>query len=414
MPDQSLAKRNIAVLTVAQSLGGAGAPVVVSLGGLVGQSLSPTPALITLPVSLFSLGLAIGVVPAAMLMRALGRRGAYRIGAMLGVVGGLVAAFGISIGSFLVFCLGTMGAGLYASFVQSYRFAATDQAEGDLRGKAISSVMIGGLIAAFIGPQLVILTREAVPGAPFMGSFLSQAAMALLAIPVLSLLRVPPPQERLDGAAGGRGTLALLKSPDYALALAAGVVSYGLMSFVMTAAPVAMVNHGHGVDQATLGIQWHVLAMFAPSFVTGRLIARYGKERLTASGLAMIGIGAIVALSGMAVWQFWVSLVLLGVGWNFGFLGATAMLLDTHTENERAVAQGTNDFFVFSTVAAASFLSGGILQSAGWTMVNLVVFPAIALVLVPLVWKSRTRTGADAQVPDAAEINLTPRPEPNQ
>lgn len=387
MTDQSIAKRNIVVLTFAQALGASSSPVIVSLGGLVGQNLSPNPALATLPVSMFGLGLAIAVLPGAMLMNRIGRRNAYLFGTVLGGSGGLVAAAGIWMSSFLVFCLGTLLAGFYAAFVQSYRFAATDHATGELRAKAISWVMVGGLAAAIIGPQLVVWTQAAIPSAPFAGSFLSQTALALLAFPVLLLLFAPRPPAMTERAKrGGRNALQLLATPRYALAVAAGVVSYGLMTFVMTAAPMAMVGHGHSIDHAALGIQWHVLAMFAPSFFTGHLIARMGKEKVTAIGLLLIGLGSIIALVGLDVANFWGSLILLGVGWNFGFLGATAMLLDTYRPEERGVAQGTNDLLVFGVVAIGSFSSGGLLQASGWQAVNWMVFPAIALVLVPLVW----------------------------
>jgi MFS family permease len=212
---------------------------------------------------------------------------------------------------------------------------------------------------------------------------------------VLLLLRNP---DKADEAqvqqSTGRPLLKILRTPRYMLAVAAGVVSYGLMTFVMTAAPVAMVHMGHSVDHAALGIQWHVLAMYAPSFVTGPLMARFGKERITAIGLGIIGVSARVALSGLDVGHFWVSLTLLGIGWNFGFLGATAMVTDCHTPEERSKVQGTNDFIVFGTVAIASFSSGALLNSSGWSALNWFVLPAVALILVPLIW--RIRRGVEA------------------
>lgn len=400
MPADALARRNILVLALAQALGAASPPIIISLGGLVGQQLAADPALVTLPVSLFNLGLALGTLPAAFLMRRLGRRNAYLLGAALGLLGGLLAAGGLTAGSFLVFCLGTLGAGFYAAYVQSYRFAAADGVSGEFKAKAISWVMIGGLAAAVIGPQLVIWTRDALPGARFAGSFLSQSLLAALAMVVLFQLRALKPAAGPAAPAGsGRPLRELLLMPRFLLAVAAGVVSYGLMTFVMTAAPVAMVGHGHSIDQAALGIQWHVLAMFAPSFVTGHLIARFGKERITAVGLVLIAASAASALGGLGVGHFWLSLILLGAGWNFGFIGATAMLTDCHTAAERSKAQGANDFLVFGVVAAASFFSGTLLHASGWQMVNWLVFPAVALVLVPLLWRLR----AVAQLGGAVE-----------
>lgn len=377
-----LGRRNVRVLMAAQALGGASPSIVVSLGGLVGQMLAPSAALVTLPISLFNLGLALGTLPAALVMRRFGRRSGYLLGAMFGAVAGLLAAGGIMTGLFWLFCIGTMVAGFYAAYVQSYRFAAADAVPHDMRGIAISRVMIGGLAAAVIGPQLVIWTRDMLPGLPFAGSFLSQAAVALMALPILAMLRTPPVTVLRQG--GGRPLSVILRSPRFLLALAAGIVSYGLMTFIMTAAPIAMVDCGHSVGEAALGIQWHVLAMFGPSFFTGRLIARFGKEVVTAAGLALIAAAAVVALGGLDLTAFWLSLVLLGVGWNFGFIGATAMITDCHTPQERAKVQGANDFLMFGAVAAASFLSGTLLTAAGWQTINLFVFPAVAIILVPL------------------------------
>mgnify|MGYP006204568921 CR=1 FL=1 len=278
MTDQSITRRNIGVLTAAQALGGASAPIVMSLGGLVGQQLAKNSAWITLPVSLFGLGLAIGTLPAAFIMRHHGRRNGYVVGVGFGVASGLIAALGIMLASFWIFCAGTFLAGFYGAYVQSYRFAAADTAEDALKAKAISWVMVGGLAGAIIGPQLVIFTRDAVAGTPYVGSFLSQALLPLIALPILLMLRTPSQTQAEAVADSGRTVLQLLAMPRYLLAVAAGVVSYGVMAFVMTAAPVAMVNHGHSVDNAALGIQWHLLAMFGPSFFTGRLIARFGSD----------------------------------------------------------------------------------------------------------------------------------------
>jgi MFS family permease len=241
---------------------------------------------------------------------------------------------------------------------------------------------------------VVIWTRDAIPAAPFAGSFLGLAALALAALPVLMMLRAPPaPTADAPPPAAGRPLGEIMRQPRFLLAVGAGVVSYGLMSFVMTATPIAMVGCGHTVGEAALGIQWHVLAMFGPSFVTGRLIARFGKERVTAVGLLLIAASGAVALSGLSLAHFWIALILLGVGWNFGFIGATAMVTDCHTAEERTRVQGANDFLVFGTTATASFSAGGLLSTAGWEMINWLVFPAVAVVLVPLLWTA-ARDGA--------------------
>lgn len=341
-PAATDARRNVGLLMAAQSLGGAAPPIIISLGGIVGQMLASNPSLATLPVSLYNLGLALSTIPAALLMRRLGRRAAYALGALLGSVSGLIAALGVLWGSFETFCVGTAMAGFYGACVQSYRFAASDAVPPPQRATVISRIMIGGLIAAVIGPQVVIWTRDAWPMAPFAGSFLGQAGLALLALPLLLMLRMPPPQaSAVVGAA--RPLAVIARSPGFVVAVTAGIVSYGLMAFIMTAAPMAMVGCGHTVGEAALGIQWHVLAMFAPSFFTGHLIARFGKTAITACGLVLIGTSGLLALAGLELLHFWGSLILLGVGWNFGFIGATALVTDCYRARARQGA-GTQRF----------------------------------------------------------------------
>ncbi|TMS59044.1 MFS transporter [Imbroritus primus] len=389
------AQRNVWLLVASQSLGGAAPPIIISLGGIVGQMLASDPSLSTLPVSLYNLGLALSTIPAAVLMRRLGRRAAYVLGALLGSVSGLIATYGVVQGDFATFCVGAAMAGFYGACVQSYRFAATDAVEPSQRAKAISRIMVGGLVAAVIGPQVVIWTRDAWPMAPFAGSFLGQAGLALLALPLLWMLRAPPPQAAVaEGTARPVGTIA--RSPGFVVAVTAGIVSYGLMAFIMTAAPMAMVGCGHTVGEAALGIQWHVLAMFAPSFFTGHLIARFGKIAITALGLVLIAASGLLALAGLELLHFWGSLILLGVGWNFGFIGATAMVTDTYTPAERAKVQALNDFLVFGTVAVASFGSGRLLNTSGWETINTLMLPLIAVVLVMLGWLTLHRRRATA------------------
>ena len=377
------------LLVAAQSLGGASPPIIISLGGLVGQQLSTNPTASTLPVSIYQLGLALSTLPAAWIMNRMGRRAAYVLGAILGVISGVVAAQGIAHGNFITFCIGTALAGFYAACVQSYRFAATDMVPSEEQAKAISRVMIGGLIAAIIGPQVVIWTRDALPATPFAGSFYSQAVLALLALPLLMGLRLPPPQAQSAATGDARRLGEIARTPQFIVACAAGVVSYGLMAFLMTAAPMAMVGCGHSVGEAAMGIQWHVLAMFVPSFFTGKLIARFGKRPITALGLIMIGAAGALALMGLDIFHFWGSLILLGVGWNFGFIGATALLTECYRPSERAKVQALNDFLVFGTVAVASFGSGQLLHSAGWNGINIGMLPLVAIVLILLGLQAR-------------------------
>lgn len=379
-------QRNVRLLIAAQALGGAAPPIIISLGGIVGQTLSSNPSLATLPVSLYNLGLALSTIPAAMLMRRLGRRPAYVFGAMLGILSGLIAALGILQGNFQLFCVGTAMAGFYGACVQSYRFAATDNlTDEQQRAKVISRIMIGGLVAAVIGPQVVIWTRDAWPATPFAGSFVGQAGLALLALPLLLMLRTPPPPAIIHQDSG-RPLGSIARTPKFIVAVTAGIVSYGLMAFIMTAAPMAMIDYGYSIGDAALGIQWHVLAMFGPSFFTGRLIARFGKIVITFAGLLLIAASGLLALAGMELLHFWGSLILLGIGWNFGFIGATAMITDIYSPAERNKVQALNDFMVFGTVAVASFGSGQLLHSVGWNAINVLMLPLIATVLGMLAW----------------------------
>jgi len=392
----AVAKHNAVVLAAAMALGGSSPAIVVSLGGLVGQALAENKELATLPVSLLNLGLALGTIPAAMLMRRAGRRVGYIVGAGIGLAGGCLAAFGIASYSFVLFCLGTLVIGNYGSFNQSYRFAATDAASDAFKPKAISWVMTGGLIAGVIGPQTVIWTREAVPAAPFAGAFLGQAALALLSMMIVFLLRPAPVSLASTEAGGGRPLLEIVRRPRFVVAAVTGLVSYSLMTFMMTAAPLAMIGCGHSVGAAALGIQWHILAMFGPSFFTGRLISRFGKGRVTAAGLVLIALSAIIGLSGITIAHFWITLILLGVGWNFGFIGATALVTDCYRPEERAKVQAANDFLIFGSVALASFSSGKLLSAGGWETVNWLVFPPVAIALLLLAWQQRTKAGAPA------------------
>jgi MFS family permease len=389
-------RRNVRLLTIAQALGGATPPIVVSLGGLIGLQLADNKALATLPVSMLNIGVALAVIPAAWLMRRQGRRVAYIIGCLVGLAAGVVAAMGTAERAFWLFCLGTLLAGCYGAFVQSYRFAAADSVPDPMKARAISMTMLGGLAAAIIGPQTVIWTRDLTPAYPFAATFLALALLALLAMPALAFLHAPPPKANVSG---GRPLGEIMRQPRFITAVVAGLVTYGLMAFLMTAAPMAMVACGHSVAEAALGIQWHVLAMFGPSFFTGHLVQRFGKDAITATGLLLTGLSAIVGLSGLTVLHFWAALVLLGVGWNLGFVGATAMVTECYRPEERAKVQAANDFLIFGCVAIASLSSGTLLQNGGWELVNWVVFPAAAVALVMVGLQARARRAAAGHLP---------------
>lgn len=381
-------RRNAFILSGMQALGGANPALVVALSSLVGQKMASSPDLATLPVGIFNLGLAVGILPAAYLMRRLGRQGGYIIGALLGIGAGLLAAAGIYSLSFVMFCVGTLLAGLYASYVQSYRFAAADDASDTFRPKAISWVMAGGLLGAIIATQTIIHTQDIWPEHPFAAAFLAQAALAALVLPFAFGLRLAPgtrnQQEKIPYT--GRPLREIASNSYFIIAVVAGVASYVLMNFLMTASPLAMVMHGHSLKESTLGIQWHILAMFGPSFFTGNLIKRFGKIPVTFAGVLLLGLASIVALLGMTVPHFWVSLILLGLGWNFGFIGATNMVVDCYRPEERGRVQALNDFIIFTCVALSSFTSGRVLAVYGWYGVNTWTLPISAVVMLALAW----------------------------
>lgn len=379
-------RRNTYVLSAMQALGGTNPAIVIAVGGLAGQQLASRPELSTVPISLFHLGLALGTIPAAMIMRRHGRRTGYVGGTLLGALGGLIAALGIYSNQFAVFCLGTILAGLYASYVQSYRFAAADSADDAFRPKAISWVMAGGLVAAFIATQAVILTRDIGITAPYAATFLALAGLSLLAVPLAMTLRIRHVRPATNQLQAGRPLRQIARSPYFVIAVLTGVVSYGLMTLIMTATPLAMHSCGHSLRDSTLGIQWHILAMYGPSFFTGDLIKRFGKITISLIGIIMIAVASAIALHGISIAHFWFALIMLGVGWNFGFIGATTMVTDCYHPEEKNRVQAVNDFLIFGSVAVASFSSGHLLAAEGWETLNLLVFPATGIIALALVW----------------------------
>ena len=380
-----LAKRNALVLAVAQALAGANATVMTVTGSILGAMIAPDKSLATLPISMMVVGTATGTLPVGYLVRRFGRRTAYQIGAAVGCLAGLIAYVAVLEASFAMFLAATFCAGLYQASHQSYRFAAADTASADVKAKAVSWVLAGGLFAAFLGPQLVILTKDVMPPFLFAASYLAQAAVAIAAVLVLAFVRAPKQAPTREGQ-GGRPLIEIARQPRFVVAVTCGVASFALMNLMMTSAPLAMVDCGHSVGEATLGIQWHVLGMYAPSFVTGTLIAKFGAVRVAATGLSLLAASALTGLAGLSVAHFWAALVLLGVGWNFGFIGATTMVTDCYRAEERTRVQAFNDFLIFGTMAVGSFLSGGMLASFGWSLVNLAMLPVIAVAGAMLAW----------------------------
>lgn len=379
--DDRLARRNSFILAGAQSFAGAIPAIVVAMGGLTGHYLlGSDKSLATLPVSTFVAGTALGIYPAAFLMNQLGRRLGFIIGALIALVAGIVSWHAIMQEQFGLFSFSTALTGFATAFTQQYRFAAADTASDSFRPKAISWVMTGGVLAAIIGPQTIIYTKDLFDPILFAGAFLAQSALAVFAIFILLGLKFPPKQ-KTEQRQGGRPLLEIITQFRFIVAATCAAFSYALMSFVMTASPLAMVACNHSQEDAALAIQWHVLGMYVPSFFTGNLIQKYGKEKVVAIGLLLLASCSVVALMGVELSHFWIALVLLGVGWNFGFIGATAMVTDCYRPNERAKVQATNDFLVFGVVTVASFSSGSVLNAFGWEKLNLIMFPVVAMCL---------------------------------
>jgi MFS family permease len=383
--DDRLARRNALVLAAAQALGTANNIVIAATASIVGEMLAPNKWLITVPLSIQVLGIWQGTLPMGALARRFGRQAAFQTGACCGVLAGLLCCLAVVNGSFALLCVGTFFSGLYASVHQTYRFAAADTASEGFRARAISWVMVGGVGAAFLGPGLVLLTQDWWPQYLFAASYIGQALLAVVAMGVLATVKVPPPLAPAQRAAG-RPLRDIFRQPRLIAAVVCGVASYAMMNLVMTGAPLAMVMCKHSTSDATLGIQWHVLGMYVPSFFTGTLIARFGVERITILGLILLALAAAIGISGTTVAHFWIGLMVLGVGWNFGFIGATTMVTECHRPEERTTVQSLNDFCIFGSMALGSFASGTVLATEGWVALNLIVFPSVVIAGALLVW----------------------------
>ncbi len=383
--DDRLARRNTIVLAVAAALAGANNIVLVATGAIAGAMLAPDKAFATVPVSVYVAGLWFGTLPVGWLARHYGRRAAFQTGTLCGVITGLLCCLGVLIGSFLIFNVGAFFSGLYAAGQQAYRFAAADTASDEFRPKAISWVLVGGIFAAVAGPQLIIATKDMWPPYLFAATYLGQAVAAVLSAGVLMFLNIPKPKPAAANARG-RSLGKILRQPKFIVAVACGVASYAMMNMVMTSAPLAMIDCNHSVTEATLGMQWHVLGMFVPSLFTGNLVSRFGVARVIAVGFALILASAVIGMAGLTLWHFWTALVLLGVGWNFGFVGASTLVTQCHRPEERTRVQSFNDFLVFGSMAIGSFSSGTLLAVYGWATVNAVVFPVVLAAAALLIW----------------------------
>lgn len=385
------AHRNVTVLVAAQALLGAQMPVHFIIGGLAGQILAPNACLATLPISMIVLGSALAARPLARFMQQHGRRPGFLLSVAAAGVGAALSAAGLWVGSFLLLNLGALLTGIYMSAQGFFRFAATDTASEEFAPRAISWVMAGGLASAIIGP-LIVRSTDDLTAVPFLATYVAIIALNLCGPLLFSFLDIPKPPAPQPGAPAGRPMAELLRNPQIGVAMICAMVSYALMNLVMTSTPLAVVGCGFAPDNAADIVSAHVLAMFAPSFFTGHLIARFGAERIVGLGLVILALAGAVALSGVELANFFAALVLLGLGWNFGFIGATAMLTRAHTAEERGRVQGVNDLFVFGGVFVASLSSGGLMNcsggsvQAGWNAVNLAMLPFLVMAGAALIW----------------------------
>ncbi|WP_369720477.1 MULTISPECIES: MFS transporter [unclassified Bradyrhizobium] len=403
--DDARVRTNVVRLAAAQALTGANSAVIFATGSIVGATLAPDMSFATVPISMYVVGLAAGTLPTGAISRRFGRRVAFIVGTGCGVLTGVLGSFAILHASFALFCVATFLGGLYGAVAQSYRFAAADGASAAYRPKAVSWVMAGGVFAGVLGPQLVQWTMDVWSPYLFAFSFLVQAAVALVAMGIVAGVDMPKPAPA--DLRGGRPLLTIVRQPRFIAAALCGVIAYPMMNLVMTSAPLAMKMCGLSVSDSNFGIQWHIVAMYGPSFFTGALIARFGAQRIVAAGLLLEASAATIGLSGITAMHFWATLIVLGVGWNFAFIGASALVLETHRPQERNKVQAFNDFLVFGMMAIGSFSSGQLLANYGWSAVNMVVFPPAALGLAVLSFASFARrrrarlNAAMGEFPDA-------------
>ncbi|HTW51029.1 MAG TPA: MFS transporter [Stellaceae bacterium] len=379
-------RKTVLLLAGCQALAMTSMSVLATTSAIIGHMLAANKALSTLPVALQQTGMMCATIPAALLMGRIGRRGGFWTGAGFGASGAVVAGTGIWLGSFPVFCLGTFMIGGSNGFAQQYRFAAAELADEGFRARAISLVLAGGVVSGVFGPETARWSRDLFAPVAFAGCFAMIVVLQLGAAALLGFVRLPPPPPRGTLRGAGRPLGQIVRQPLFIVALLAGMIGYGVMALVMTATPIAMIDCGFRFTDAAFVIQWHILGMYAPSFVTGSLINRFGVSTILLTGAALLLACCGVNLSGIAEGNFWAANALLGVGWNFLFIGATTLLTRTYRPEERAKVQALNDFMIFGTSTVSSFSSGALLAGSGWTSVQLTVMPFVAVAVAAIVW----------------------------
>ena len=384
---------NVALLATCQALGMSCLALSITITALVGTGLAPDPSLATFPLALQFVATAASTIPASLLMGRFGRRTGFTIGGLLGVAGGMVACQAVIVGSFSLFCLGAALLGAFSAHVALYRFAAADVAGPKLRSRAISLVMVGGIVSAILGPELAKWTRELFAPFLFAGGFAAIAGLAFAGLALVQFVDLPPPVVRKRGEKG-RPLAELVKQPKLVVAVLCAMVAYGSMNLIMVSTPLAMIACAHPFETAAFVIQWHVVGMYAPSFVTGHIIERIGVLRVISIGAFLILGCVLINMTGIEVLQFWAALVLLGVGWNFMYVGATSLLTETYRPEEQSRVQAFNEFMVFGTTAVTALASGAIFSFLGWQALNLGVVLPIILAAGAAIWLNRQRLAA--------------------
>ena len=373
--------KNVSILAACQAMFFMANTILISTSPLVGLKLAPSPIWTTFPLGVNFVGTMLTVVPASYLMRAVGRSYGLAAGCLLGIAAGVTGTYAIMAADFAIFIAASFLYGCFSAFCQFYRFTAADAADaGDKTGKArpraISLVLAGGVVAAFLGPELAKLTKDAIPSATLAGCYVAIAALATLSgMALLALDRLKPVADHLDGST--RSALTIFRQPLARTALFSAIAAYLTMNLLMTATPLAMQHVGHLFESTAFVIQWHVLGMFAPSFFTGTLIARFGEHRLIAAGSLLLLAAVVVNLAGVALTHFTLALLLLGIGWNFMFIGGTTLLTHCYRPAEKAKAQGVNDLILFSMVALSATSSGALHHLIGWQNMNIAVLPLL-------------------------------------
>ena len=393
LPARRPMMRNVILLAVCQALGMSCLALSITITALVGSGLAPDPTLATFPLAIQFVATAAFTIPASLFMGRFGRRAGFTLGGLLGVAGGIVACQAVIMSSFSLFCLGAALLGGFATHIALYRFAAAEVAGAEHRSRAISLVMVGGVASAILGPELAKWTRELFAPILFAGGYAAIAGLAFIGLVLVQAVDLPPPLTRKQKAAG-RPLGEVLRQPALIVAVLSAMIAYGSMNLIMVSTPLAMIACAHPFETAAFVIQWHVVGMYAPSFVTGHIIERIGVLRVITIGAFLIFGCVVVNLTGVEFLQFWSGLVLLGVGWNFMYVGATSLLTETYRPEEQARVQAFNEFMVFGTTAVTALASGAIFSTFGWQAVNLGVVVPVVFAAAAVFWLARQRARA--------------------